>query len=87
MPLRNTIYVPVFDKNLSVFVSGVLERRRDGRMMLLIDFHLGGFRRKRTKAVSAKNEQISHDDIPTRSQRRGFSVRQRICYDNKMSLQ
>jgi hypothetical protein len=86
MPLRNTIYVPVFDKNLSVFVSGVLERRRDGRMMLLIDFHLGGFRRKRTKAVSAKNEQLSHDDISTCSQCRGFSVRQRICYDKKMSL-
>ena len=61
MPLRNTIYVPVFDKNLSVFVSGVLERRR-----------------------SAKNEQISHGDISTCSQCRGLSVRQRICYDNKI---
>ena len=49
MQLRNTIYVPVLnDKNLYVFVIGVLERRRDGRMMLLIGFHLGGCRRKRT---------------------------------------
>jgi hypothetical protein len=53
MQLRNTIHVPVLnDKNLYVFVIGVSERRRDGRMMLLIGFDLGGFREKRTKVVS-----------------------------------
>ena len=67
MQLRNTIWVPVLnDKNLYVFVIGVLERRRDGRMMLLIGFHLGGFRRKRTKAVS--------DEKRTNQSRRYFDV-------------
>jgi hypothetical protein len=36
------------------------------------------------KWFQTKNEQITHDDISTCSQCRGFLVRQRICYDNKM---
>ena len=74
MQLRKTIYVPVLnDKNLYVFVIGVLARPPVSE-------------ENEQKWFQAKNEQISHDDISTCSQCRSFSVRQRVCYDNKMPL-
>ena len=56
MQLRKTIYVPVLnDKNLYVFVIGVLERRRDGRMSahrFQKKTNKSGFRRKTNKSVT-----------------------------------
>ena len=72
MQLHHTICVPVLkDKKLYVFVIGVLERPPVSE-------------ENEQKRFQTKNEQITHDDISTCSQCRGFSVRQRICCDNKM---
>ena len=59
--------------SLYAFVIGVLERPPV-------------LEENEQKWFQAKNEQISHDDISTCSQCRSFSVRQRVCYDNKMPL-